>query len=233
MANVFVIPDIHLKPEIIKKADEICEKNNYDKIVTLGDIVDDWNKERDIGLYNDTFDVLIAFLKKYPNTYLCYGNHDMSYIWEKYESGYSPYAREVVVRRLKEVRDTLKEGHCAYIHRIDNTIFSHGGLMTSFIIENFGFSSHKEIDEIISDINSMWCDKMWRDDSPIWARPQYGGLSYPAGMLQVVGHTPMEAVTLCDDFLSVDVFSTYNDGTPIGTQVFVEVDTVTKQYKAI
>jgi hypothetical protein len=49
-------------------------------------------------------------------------------------------------------------------------------------------------------------------------------------MLHVVGHTPMEAITLCDNVLSTDVFSTYRDGTPIGSQKFVIVYTITKDY---
>lgn len=68
---------------------------------------------------------------------------------------------------------------------------------------------------------------MWQNISPLWYRPQhYGGRLYkPRKLLQVVGHTPMEAVTRTGNLISCDVFSTYPDGRPIGTQEFPVIDT--------
>ena len=41
MGKVFVIPDVHLKPWMFDKAEEILSRSEYDKIVCLGDLVDD------------------------------------------------------------------------------------------------------------------------------------------------------------------------------------------------
>lgn len=49
--KVFVIPDIHLKPWIFDRAEDILSQGEYDRVVCLGDLVDDWNQEMNIGLY--------------------------------------------------------------------------------------------------------------------------------------------------------------------------------------
>lgn len=67
---------------------------------------------------------------------------------------------------------------------------------------------------------------LWEDDSPIWARPQYGNMRlYPSSMLQVVGHTPVKTALKEGNLITLDNFSTYRDGTPIGDERFVCIDT--------
>lgn len=125
MSKVFVIPDIHLKPWIFNEADKLLSQNKYDQVVCLGDIVDDWDQEKNLGLYSETFDALENFIKQHPNFLFCYGNHDVSYIWEARESGYSDYARQVVLEGISKLEKLLPAGNIAYIHRIDNVLFSH------------------------------------------------------------------------------------------------------------
>lgn len=232
MSKVLVIPDVHLKPWMFDKAERVLNEKECDRIVCLGDIPDDWGQERNLDLYNETFDRAIAFAKEHQNTYLCYGNHDMSYVWGKMESGYSSYASELVIRKLTELRDTLPEGNCAFIHLFDNVIFSHGGLTLSFIMQHFG-ALGASIDFIVNSINSMGSDKLWADDGPIWARPQYGYRLYPFDMIHVVGHTPVEKITCCDNVISTDVFSTYRDGSRIGDDHFIIIDTETQKFTEI
>ena len=43
MSRVLVIPDVHLKPWIFDEAEKV-DKNSYEDIVVLGDLVDDWGK---------------------------------------------------------------------------------------------------------------------------------------------------------------------------------------------
>ena len=56
---------------------------------------------------------------------------------------------------------------------------------------------------------------------------------WPAGTLQVVGHTPTAEILVQGDMLSVDVFSTYRDGSPIGTRELVIVDTATRNLEKL
>ena len=236
MSKVFVIPDIHLKPWMLVKATELIKCGDYDMIVLLGDLVDDWNQEKNIDLYKETFDSIYRFLDEFPETIYCFGNHDVSYLFQKYESGYSSYARSVVVEGVNNIIYKLPEDNSAYIHRIDNILFSHAGLTERFVKRCFGGGGHLEIDEMIDQINRMSKEIIWRDDSPIWARPQYGSLRlYPIGMMQVVGHTPVETPLYDDDtkLLTLDNFSTYSTGVPIGDEKFVCVDTISEEWSII
>ncbi len=54
------------------------------KVVVIPDI--------QIDRYKETFDRAIAFAANHSDTLWCYGNHDVSYLWGKFESGYSPFA---------------------------------------------------------------------------------------------------------------------------------------------
>lgn len=77
--KVLIIPDVHLKPFMFKQAAELMERGIAKRAVCLMDIPDDWDKQFDISLYEQTYDAAISFAKKYPDTAWCYGNHDLSY----------------------------------------------------------------------------------------------------------------------------------------------------------
>ncbi len=230
MGMVFVVPDVHLKPWMFEKADELVSAGAYDSVVMLGDLVDDWYQDGNLDLYNETFDAAIAFIKKHPDTWLCYGNHDVSYVWEALESGFSYYARETVLNRLEELKDVLGEEHCAFIHRIDETLFSHAGLTERFVQRHFG-AEPQELDQMLKEINQMGETELWEDDSPLWARPQYTEMKmYPADLFQVVGHTPVKEALHQGNVLTLDNFSTYSSGWSIGNERFVGVDTIEKTW---
>ena len=53
MSRVLVIPDVHLKPWIFDEAEKV-DKNSYEDIVVLGDLVDDWGKGNDLDAYEET-----------------------------------------------------------------------------------------------------------------------------------------------------------------------------------
>ena len=107
-------------------------------------------------------------------------------------------ASSTVCKKLRELKSALPdESHLAYIHRIDNVIFSHGGLSDYFVREYTPSGKYDDINSVVKAINTFDCMEMWTNDSPIWHRPQYGsGKMYkPIKLLQVVGHTPMREIT--------------------------------------
>ena len=247
MSKVFVIPDVHLKAWMFEKADEMITLGEYDRIILLGDLVDDWWQEHNLDLYSQTIEATISFLSAHPNSWLCYGNHDMSYVWQALESGYSPYARDLVVDGLRRIEMILPEGHAAYIHRMDRVLFSHAGLMERFVLKHFGGGERVDIDLMLDRINHMGQESMWDPScSPIWARPQLSTVRlYPMDLAQVVGHTPVEKPFLekhsleeamlkmhgemdsehKGQLLTLDTFSTDSIGRPLGDQRFVWIDT--------
>ena len=89
--------------------------------------------------------------------------------------------------------------------------------------------------KIIEKINGLGMREMWDDASPIWFRPQYSEEPmYGEGeFTQVVGHTPVKAVFKHRNVISCDVFSTYRDGSPIGTWEFAIIDSVTGGFTSV
>ena len=59
--RVLVIPDIHLKPWIFDRAEEILKEGKADRAVCLMDVPDDWGMESNIDRYKETFDRVIIF----------------------------------------------------------------------------------------------------------------------------------------------------------------------------
>ena len=212
------------------------EKSSAEKAVCLMDIPDDWGKERNLVLYEETFDAAIQFQKKFHDTLWCYGNHDLSYVWNKTESGFSPFAQRTVYEKLKQLwSENTDESRFAYVHRIDNVLFIHGGLTHSYVMEYAYDMDYDDTDAILNRINDLSCNDMWYDASPIWCRPQY----YTAKMykqddfLQIVGHTPVNQITRYRNLISCDVFSTDRTGAPIGTEEFLLINTGTWEYEGI
>lgn len=224
--KVLVISDLHLKPWIVRIAVKIMQEMNLVKAVFLGDSIDDFGKQDDIALYNEMFFLIKIFMEKYPESLFCLGNHEMSYYWQKKESGYSRKAELTVWAWLQDFR-RMFEDRVAFVHRIGSVVFSHAGITRSFV-ERLSLEEDCSVDELIGTVNGLGSDALWRDDSPLWARPDSSlYVPFSQDYLQVVGHTPVKAPTIVRDrLLLCDTFSTYSDGkTPIGNQEFVIVNT--------
>ena len=234
--NVLVIPDVHLKPWMFERAEEIMKRGTAERAVCLMDIPDDWNQEYNLELYRDTFDAAITFAKKYPDTLWCYGNHDLSYLWNKRESGYSPAAAYTVAKKLDELACALPEGNeIRYVQKIDQVLFCHGGILDYFVRNAVPEASYDDVDEVVRTLNGLSWEYMWNNFSPIWYRPQESAerMYKPKELLQVVGHTPVERISREWNVLSCDVFSTHRDGTPVGTEEFLVVDTESWEYEGV
>ena len=227
--RVLVIPDIHLKPWIFDRADEIIKAGKAERAVCLMDVPDDWGMELNIDCYKTTYDRVISFAKEHPDTLWCYGNHDISYLWGRLESGYSPYAEKTVISKLEELERTLPDaGQLTFMHRIDNVLFSHGGLTVEFVEWLDKDLLDADIDYVIEAVNHAPQDYLWNDESPLWFRPQD---SWRNGFrndiyIQVVGHTPVRWIYEMNGMISTDVFSTYRDGTQIGESAMIVIDSV-------
>ena len=234
--KILVIPDVHMKPWMFDRAAEIIRSGAAERAVCLMDLPDDWNQELNLDLYIETFDHAIRFQKEFLDTLWCYGNHELSYLWFQDESGFSPFAIATVNECLKRLRNSLLvESQLAYIHRIDNVLFLHGGLTHDFVKYYASDIDYRDTDGILRRINSLGRNEMWNDESPIWFRPQFSEdkLYRPSILLQVVGHTPMTGIECSGSVISCDVFSTYSTGEPIGSCEFLVIDTETRKYRKI
>lgn len=234
--KILVIPDVHLKPWMFVRASELMIETEADRAVCLMDLADDWRQQFNLDLYVQTYDAAIDFAKEFPETLWCYGNHDICYLWNQRETGYSKVAPWTVCEKLRVLRESLPdEKQLAYLHRIDNVLFSHGGLADAFVRRYVPSKYYNDMDAVVTEINRFGCTEMWQDLSPIWYRPQYykGKLYKPRKLLQVVGHTPVEKIGKIGNLISCDVFSTDRDRNPIGTQEFPVIDTITWEYYGV
>ena len=81
--QVLVIPDVHLKTWMFKTAEKVVKQEHPDAIVMLGDLVDDFGCKNSPDKYIETIDAAIEFYHRHPETYLCLGNHEASYLWDR------------------------------------------------------------------------------------------------------------------------------------------------------
>jgi hypothetical protein len=230
VSRVLVIPDVHLKPWIFDEAEKV-EKSSYEDIVVLGDLVDDWGKGNDLDAYEETLKRAAEFGKEHGESLWCYGNHDVSYLWDAMESGYSVQARITVIEGITKLERILEDRY-KFVHRIDNVLFSHAGVTETFVLHSCGYHV-KEIEDILAKINRMGKQELWRDSSPIWARPQadFYRMFRDDLLYQVVGHTPVEEPLDACGVLTLDLFSTYSNGDPFGNQKLYIVDTLTRKFE--
>lgn len=251
MSRVLVVPDVHLKTWMFDRAEKILESGQADFAVQMGDLFDDWDMQFAVAFYEKTVKRAIAFYKKFPKTRWCMGNHDFGYYLPEYgrrETGHSRLLEENMASWLE--KDMRREAGIEQriVHIIDNVIFSHAGVMEDYVKRQVPYKSKWDEDEvyIYNLLNDIVPDTLWESNSPIWARPQedysektgqpllhtFLGKMWKADKyMQVVGHTPMRKITQFDNFLSTDVFSTYNNGAPYGEQKFAIVDTVNKTWQ--
>ncbi len=233
--KVLVIPDVHLKPWMFERASELMSSGIAEQAVCLMDIPDDWNQQFNMELYEKTFDSAIAFAGEYPDSLWCYGNHDVSYLWNRMESGFSPMMKPIVCGKHQVLRNALNDPEqLSFVHRIDGALFSHGGLSEAYVRSLVPDEILGDDDRVIEAVNGFDAYDLWDDLSPLWFRPQYGGRLYGSGrLLQVAGHTPVERLERKGDLISCDVFSTHRHGTPIGTREFLLLDTKTREFEGV
>ena len=230
--RVLFIPDIHLKPWILDRAEAVMKSGAADLAVNLGDTPDDFNQQRNLTLYDETFNRAIEFDNSFPDTLWCIGNHDFSYLYNYDESGFSDYAKVLV--KLHLVSMMKRAGNrMAYMHRVGRCVFSHAGLSEEFAAEYFSQDELGCMDKAIERINRMKPQAMWDGRSPIWLRPTYSRckMFMADRYLQVTVHTPVRHPVEGHGFLILDTFSTNRDGSKYGEERLVIVDTETMRWE--
>lgn len=237
--QVLVIPDVHLKRWIFEKADEIAAREKPDAIVLLGDLVDDFGCKNSPEKYIEIIDAAIAFIQKHPESYLCLGNHEASYLWNRETNATAYRARSTAKEQCWRLTTEIPQERFNVAFQFDNVIFSHAGISEGFFAAYLKGAEEKHIsdEEVIRRVNGLSVDELWRYGSPIWYRPsgiQEFDQMYGANrILHVTGHTPVEKITEWCSTLVCDTFSTYRNHKPIGDQTFAMVDTIAKTWRAI
>lgn len=237
--QVLVIPDVHLKTWMFRAADRAIEKERPDAVVLLGDLVDDFGCKNSPDRYVETIDAAIAFIQKHPESYLCLGNHEASYLWNRETNATAYRARSTAKEQCWRLTREIPQERFMVAFQFDNIIFSHAGISEGFFAAHLKKSGETYIsdEEVIRRVNRLSVDELWRYGSPIWYRPsgiQGFDQMYGANrMLHVTGHTPVEKITEWCSTLVCDTFSTQPNHKPIGDETFAIVDTQTKEWRAV
>ena len=151
--KILVIPDIHGSwANVIPYIEE--HKDEVDKVVTLGDYVDDWDENVNGQPMIDGFNKLIAMAKAEPDKFeILIGNHDNSYISDRRGSSCSGHHWEHALNYSKMFEDNIFAIKAAV--EIDGIIFSHAGVTLEwweneygrFLEQHYGLYAGKELVE--------------------------------------------------------------------------------------
>lgn len=242
MEFAIVVGDMHVKQKwILPYIDRVID--NFDStinhILFLGDYVDDWGvSDEDIlnalGIQIDWvnnkkesgFDIIC----------LC-GNHDFSYLKAEqgkdyYCSGHRNSIHGMVKRKLERLDP------CMACNITDKVIATHAGITREWfdsLSDNHFFldndSSAESLATMISCMNNEQDDHFlfdcgisrggWTHPGPLWAdRRELLAEENPMKVVQIVGHTPIETLSIAENGESricfCDTFSTRGYGEAIG-----------------
>lgn len=105
-----------------------ANKDYVDKIVTLGDYVDDWDEDVNGQPMIDGFNELVTMARAEPNKFnICVGNHDLSYFSNSREGHCcSGHRLEYASQYRKMFEDNLDLLHACVL--INGFLFSHAGV---------------------------------------------------------------------------------------------------------
>ena len=220
MSKVLVIPDSHLKIDVIENGIKLANKFKVDSIVLLGDYLDDFG-----AVDNDYFE-MIKYLKNLVRrdhrVIALLGNHEISYLGFPC-SGYKGSVAEFV-------KDSLKDDHRFYLAvGIDGVLYSHAGVCVSWLKDNnvitqnvFRYQITKQnganvLEKAISKIPSFSIfaqagkargGKL--NPSPLWADATELIMDAVPNVKQVVGHSPLKQIEKVGNCWFTDVFSNGN-----------------------
>lgn len=231
--RILCIGDIHAKTWLVPKVASLAPLVSIEKIVFLGDYLDDWNAgPADNEL---TAQQLVGFSKNtdYDSIFL-WGNHDLSNILrgEFICSGYR--AVNVVAANI------IDKLPLQFAFGVDNYIFTHAGITKKWL-KSVGLEvlnhedSGEQLAEKINSLSSVCFNRTGPmrggvdDPSPVWTDLAELSQDIIPYVNQVVGHTP---VFTCHEqkfkrgrYYACDTFSTYPDGTDYGDSSVIVIDT--------
>ena len=226
--------DIHAKPQIIQAIIRI--QDDYDKIIFLGDYVDDWNTPPNMSYA--TITDLVNLKKTHPDKYiLLLGNHCLSsWLAGKFRcSGFDPMTNLICSPVYEE---NISLFNLAYYD--GNFLYTHAGITESFRKNTFPDEhSGEKIAELLN--HTLWNKDTDEDANRIFnllnsAGPARGGSGIPSPLWaddselmndpadidcgQIVGHTPQlnikEITKDSHTLYFCDTHSTYSNGEPYG-----------------
>lgn len=225
MTRCLVMSDAHLKADLIDCIEQLWESGVADKIVSLGDWLDDWGAiPSEYDAFKERF---TEFVKKHKkHLVLLWGNHDYGYMCKPYQC--SGFDTENWVEHKAWLWQLDRICPISLVYREGLVLFSHAGIAKG---THAHYTQQKVEEDFEPWLNSQFSNTnfLWQNDSPIWHRPHnnYHKNTFDPSILQVVGHTPVMEIKHApeENVLYTDTWSTDSYRRPIGNQKVVAVDT--------
>jgi hypothetical protein len=189
--KLMIIPDIHgttFWKQVVPK------KDDYDYIVFLGDLPDNWVNKWPEQM--DNIKEIIQFKKdNMDKVKLLWGNHCTSYYLGEHCSGFQP-EHDI---DLKEIF-TLNKDLFDVVFITNGYLFAHGGVSTRWM-KAASIKDVSEINELfkVRPNYFRWVGPNGYGDNlnegPLWIRPRSLSQVAVRGYIQVVGHTEVNEIT--------------------------------------
>lgn len=220
MSKVLVIPDLHLKLDVLEKGIKLADKLRADNIVLLGDYLDDYTFTN--NQYREMINRIKNLVRFDHRVVALLGNHELSYLGFPC-SGYNNSLAEYIKAQF------------AHDHRfyfavgIDGVLYSHAGVCTSWLKDNNIITQNvfrnqltrqngahvleREIGKVsnfapFAQAGPARGGKL--NPSPLWADITELIADAVPKVRQVVGHTPITQIEKIGTCWFTDVFSNGN-----------------------
>lgn len=207
--KVVTIGDIHGRPYW-----KNINPDNYDVIIFDGDYVDSY-RFTDFDTLDNLMQI-IDFKKEFPEkVFLNLGNHDLQYMWDYATFGCSGFRAQM----YHDLHDLFYDNKNLFqvAHQIGNHIWTHAGISKGWynynkpIIDDY--TTRFETKNLAETLNII----LWTKDNHILHQVsdirggnyEFGGITwadrketrngYLPGYHQIVGHTPIDQITLFGD----------------------------------
>jgi predicted MPP superfamily phosphohydrolase len=186
------IGDVHGKPFWKHYLDE-----DYTAFYFTGDYFDSHDPSVGFQQQYKNFVEICAAARKDKRIRLCLGNHDYHYL-KGVDEQYSSFQAE----RSSKISAVLEQNMdlLAIVRTDGDYLISHAGV-TNYFLESLGFHDPLEINNAFAKNRKILVfngENVYGDDptqSPIWIRPSSLCADPLAGYNQIVGHTPVNAIS--------------------------------------
>lgn len=241
--KILFVGDVHNHKYIFDDIKRLDTRYNFDRIIFIGDYVDDWNTTNHQSL--ESLDIIFKLKDENPDKYtFLIGNHELSYLGYKC-SGHQYELEDIMELKLKEhidYFDLVTSVNC------DGNIYicSHAGFTNAFIEELLKSDEKYKNDTKFYDYNlyykmvNMNKDKLNNLEpfshcsylrggldefsSCLWCdikEHSYFSMQVPLIPHQIVGHTPVKHIIENNGIYFIDTHSTYQDGTEYGDKSYL------------
>jgi hypothetical protein len=200
--KIMVIPDVHGRDYW-----KSFPKDEFDKIVFLGDYVDSFDKS-DEEILTNLLNIIKYKKDNMDKVELLLGNHDLQYLFNYMSNGCSGY-RDNMYAPLHILFNDNKHLFKP-IHQIDDYIFSHAGITSVWLnklkqeLKDTPYNEIENLEELITEmfnknyitlydigrIRGGWC----KSGGPFWADMSESKTYMLYNFKQIVGHTPIENI---------------------------------------